>query len=99
MITYSYSYSGGSQMDAIGLLREFLSTEASVDADILTTGPNEDLIGLGVIDSMTLLKLVSFMEERFDICVLDEDISARNFRSLIAMEAFLEFKRAERSKS
>jgi methoxymalonate biosynthesis acyl carrier protein len=85
-------------MDTIGLLREFLSTEASVNADILTSGANEDLIGLGVIDSMTLLNLVSFMEKQFDIRVLDEDISTRNFRSLTAMEAFLEFKRAERSR-
>ena len=86
-------------MDTIELLRAFLSTELSIDVDILTSGANEDLIGLGLIDSLAVLKLVSFMEERFDIRVLDEDISARNFRSLATMEAFVEFKCAEHSKS
>lgn len=72
-----------------------MSAETSIGSDILTIDPEADLIGLGVIDSMTLLRLVSFMEERFGIRILDEDISARNFRSLATMEAFLQFKRAE----
>lgn len=72
-----------------------MSAETSIGPEILTTDANEDLISHGIIDSMTLLRIVSFMEERFDIRVLDEDISARNFRSLAAMEAFLQFKRSE----
>lgn len=86
-------------MDTIGLLREFLLNNALVDAEVYLLDTNADLVELSIIDSMSLLKLVSFMEERFDICVLDEDISMQNFRSLAAMETFLKFKRAERSKS
>ena len=48
-----------------------------------------DLIEEGVIDSMSLLRLVSFLEERFQIEVRDQDLVPENFRSLAAVEAFV----------
>jgi len=50
---------------------------------------NADLIDQGVIDSMSLLRLVSFLEERFQIRVQDEDLLPANFRSLAAVEAYI----------
>jgi len=79
-------------MDIIDKLRNFLSAETLAGSSAMHTDPGEDLLSAGIIDSMTLLKLVSFMEETFDIKVLDEDISKRNFRNLASMKAFIEFK-------
>lgn len=50
---------------------------------------NADLIEQGVIDSMSLLRLVSFLEERYQITVQDEDLLPANFRSLAAVEAYV----------
>ncbi len=50
---------------------------------------NADLIEQGVIDSMSLLRLVSFLEERYQITVQDEDLLPSNFRSLAAVEAYV----------
>ena len=79
-------------MDIIDKIRNFLSAETSAGSSALQTDPGEDLLSAGIIDSMTLLKLVSFMEETFGIKVLDEDINKRNFRNLTSMKAFIEFK-------
>lgn len=49
-----------------------------------------DLIEKGVIDSMSLLRLVSFMEEQCQITVQDEDLVLGNFRSLKAIQAFVQ---------
>jgi acyl carrier protein len=50
---------------------------------------NADLIERGVIDSMSLLRLVSFLEERYHIEVQDEDLIVDNFCSAHAIEAFV----------
>ncbi len=51
--------------------------------------PSADLIEKGIIDSMSLLRLVSFLEERYQIEVRDEDLVPENFRSLVAVESFV----------
>jgi acyl carrier protein len=79
-------------MDVLQSLKEFLSTETAAGADILSVDNDEDLLARGVIDSMTLLKLVTFLEETFGIRVLDEDINKRNFRDLNAMKRFVDGK-------
>lgn len=48
-----------------------------------------NLIESGVIDSMTLLRLVSFLESQYGIEIPDEEILPDNFRSLASIEAFL----------
>jgi len=48
-----------------------------------------NLIDSGVIDSMSLLRLISFLEEHFQIQVPDEAVIPDNFRSLSAIESFL----------
>lgn len=56
--------------------------EGNLDEDV-------DLIKLGVIESMSLLRLVTFLEKRYQIEIQDEDVVADNFRSLRAIEAFM----------
>jgi len=49
-----------------------------------------DLIEQGVIDSLTLLRLVTFIEQNCQIQVPDEEMLPENFRSLAAIESFVE---------
>lgn len=48
-----------------------------------------DLIERGAIDSMSLLRLVSFLEDRYHIEIQDEDLVPENFRSARAIEVFV----------
>ena len=50
---------------------------------------NVSLLETGVIDSINLLNLVLFVEERFQIKVLDEDLTPENFETLSAIQALI----------
>jgi acyl carrier protein len=50
---------------------------------------DEDLLSSGVIDSLGILKLVSFMEEQFDIEIPSEDVIYENFHSIESMLRYL----------
>lgn len=50
---------------------------------------NADLIEQGVIDSLSLLRLVTFLEEKCQIQVQDEEIVPENFRTLGAIQEFV----------
>jgi len=57
---------------------------------------NTDLIEQGVIDSLSLLRLTTFLEQNCRIVVEDEEIVPENFRTLAAINAFV-LKRQESS--
>lgn len=56
-----------------------------------------DLIEQRIIDSLAILRLVSFLESSFGITVLDEDVVPENFQSLNSLAKFVELKTAARS--
>ncbi len=56
--------------------------------------PAEDIFALGFVNSLLAMQLVAFVEKEFGITVADEDLDLDNFRSLAAMDALVERKRA-----
>jgi acyl carrier protein len=52
-----------------------------------------DLISSGVVDSLGLMQLIAFLEERLGIKVNDEDVTPDNFESVDAILSFLGKKR------
>ena len=83
-------------MDIVPKLKDFLALEKTADTnkDISAIEPDEDLLADGIIDSMVLLKLVSFIEETFGVKVFDEDVTRENFGSFRAMQQFIERKKS-----
>lgn len=51
------------------------------------------LLDSGVVDSIGILEIVSFIEENFAIGVADDDLLPENFGSISAITAFVERKR------
>lgn len=51
---------------------------------------DEDLLSAGIIDSLGILRLVSFIEERFGVQVPDGDVIYENFHSIEAMADYLQ---------
>ncbi len=58
----------------------------------LTTG--DDLVGLGVIDSLGFVELVEEVQARYGIAVADLEITQENFGSIDAIAGFVERKQA-----
>lgn len=52
--------------------------------------PHDDLLNTGILNSLGILKLVSFIEDRFDIQIPDEDIVFENFQSIHSLSEYLE---------
>lgn len=47
------------------------------------------LLGSGLLDSLAVLEVVSFVEREFQITVLDEDLIPENFGTIKSLAAFV----------
>ena len=56
-------------------------------------GDEDPLLENGIIDSLGVLDLVSFMEEAFTITVSDEELLPENFQTIERLTAFVQSKR------
>ena len=65
-------------------IREELMNGANDDLD-----ESENLLAAGIIDSLGILRLVSFVEEKFGIEVPDEDVTIDNFQSVKSMTDYV----------
>jgi acyl carrier protein len=55
--------------------------------------PNISLMESGIIDSTGILQLIDFLEERFGITIENEDISLKNFETLLKISIFVDGKK------
>ena len=73
-------------------IKNFIRTELIYD-DEKDFDENTNLIERGIIDSMSLVRLISFLEEIYEIQVQDEDIVPENFSSLSKISTFINDRR------
>jgi acyl carrier protein len=57
-------------------------------------GPDDSMLGHGVIDSMGVLELVDFLRDAFKIETLDEHITEENFGTLSAISRYVMSRRS-----
>lgn len=53
------------------------------------SSPDEDLFETGILDSLTFVDLVLYLEEQFDVRVGADDMEPENFRSVAKIAAFV----------
>lgn len=76
-------------MDTQQILKEYIAKEimrsrnARLEVD-------DDLLANGILDSLAILQLVAFIEERFNVRVPDEDVVYENFHTVAALSAYLD---------
>jgi acyl carrier protein len=64
---------------------------------VANIGAGEELTSSGIIDSLAIFRLVSFLEETFGIRIADDEIVNENFASVDAIEALVNGKLERRS--
>lgn len=69
-------------------LAEFVRNELLHGRKVALTS-DADLLSAGIVDSLGILRLVAFIEERFGVKVPDEDVVFENFQSLQAMATYV----------
>jgi acyl carrier protein len=71
------------------VINDYISRELVQDPALLPLADGASLLESGIIDSLSLLRLVVFLEERFGITVGDEDLLPENFASVETICAYL----------
>ena len=75
-------------------IREFLKNNRAVASEA-EFNDDDSLLEAGVIDSMTMIDLIAFLEGEFGIAVDDDDMTPENFDSVNAIAAYVQSKQSD----
>lgn len=75
-------------MDIKSILEKYILDEILM-TDQKKIDPDESLINSGVIDSLSLLRIIDFAEKRFNIKVEDTEVVPDNFETINVMETLI----------
>jgi acyl carrier protein len=71
------------------VINDYISRELVPDAALLPLANDTSLLDSGILDSLSLLRLVVFLEGRFEITMGDADLLPENFASVNTICAYL----------
>ena len=71
------------------VINDYISRELVQEPGLLPLANDTSLIESGILDSLSLLRLVVFLDEQFGIPVGDRDLLPENFASVNAVCAYL----------
>ena len=78
-------------MDIAATIQRYITDEFLVGKKA-SIGPDDSLISSGALDSLTLLQLISFVEEEFGVTVQDDEMALENFQTINAIVSLVERK-------
>ena len=81
------------QNDVRGAVRKFIYERFPLARE-MRPGDEDSLLDAGIIDSLGILDLVTFLEESLAVLAEDDDLSPENFDSIDSLVRFVETKRA-----
>ena len=73
-------------------IRQFILKQFPLARKQSSIEDDSSLLESGIIDSLGVQDLISFIEEEFRITISDEDLMAENFESIASMAAFVQSK-------
>ncbi|HTS97125.1 MAG TPA: acyl carrier protein [Streptosporangiaceae bacterium] len=76
------------------VINEYISREFVRDPALLPLADDTSLLEAGILDSLSLLRMVVFLEERFGIAVGDADLLPDNFASVDAICGYVRARQA-----
>jgi acyl carrier protein len=82
-------------METEATITKFINEELIRGDGEASIQPNGSLISSGILDSLALLKLLLFIEERFSVKVKDGEVTPSNFETVNRITAFIEGKRSK----
>lgn len=73
-------------------LTEFILKELATNNETESLDDNEPLLESGIIDSLAIMKLLAFIEEKFNLKVMDDELIPENFDSVASILRLIEKK-------
>ncbi len=77
-------------MDARDKVRKFILEEVCPDANLEHIEDDAPLITSGLVDSLGILKILSFLDDEFGINIASEQIKQENFATIATIVAVLD---------
>ena len=71
-------------------IRQFLVEDVFYDRDLSSLAVDDSLLAKGLLDSMAILKTVTFCEEQFGITIPDQEVLPDHFESIRAIAKLVE---------
>jgi len=68
---------------------DFITKEIVTRPELLPIGLDTQLIESGILDSLSILRLVSFIEDKFSVKVSPEDVVGENFETVKSIIGFV----------
>jgi len=75
-------------------VRDYLLTEVLYDQNLKDLPADDNLIEKGLLDSLAILKVVTFCEEQFGVTIPDAEVLPDNMESVRTIAALVERVRA-----
>ncbi|MFI7677421.1 acyl carrier protein [Actinophytocola sp. NPDC049390] len=76
-------------MTNIDIITAFVADEFLPGTDPAELPADYDLIATGVVDSLGLLKVIAWLEDRFDLAIDDLELEPESFRTVAAIDDFV----------
>ena len=81
------------------IINDYISRELVQDPALLPLGNETSLLESGILDSLSFLRLMVFLEEQFGIMMGDADLLPENFASVDTICAYLRAREPGRQKA
>ena len=82
------------QSEVLDRVRSFVKENFLYMYDNFELADEDRLLEKGVIDSMSIVEMISFVEAEFGVHAREEEVSEKNFGSLAGIARFVGAKRA-----
>jgi acyl carrier protein len=80
------------------VLKDYITNEIASTSSHTKIEDDTKLIETGILDSLSILKLVTFIEEKFSLRVVPEDVVEENFETPASIGRYVRDKVAHQSK-
>ncbi len=74
-------------------VERFVVEEIAVGRGIESVAHDEDLLASDILDSLGIMELVAFLEEKYGIRVSDDDLTPENFQTVDSIVGFVDRKK------
>ena len=81
--------------NATARLRDYVTENFLYMRPGFALGNDDSLMGRGIIDSIGVMELVTFVQEEFGVTVEDDAITEENFGTIAAITRFVDARRVQ----
>jgi acyl carrier protein len=72
------------------ILKQFITQDLLNDGNRSNLSEDDNLLTSGLVDSLAIVRLITFIEERFDVQVPASDVTIENFRTINVIAGYLQ---------